>query len=386
MRIAIILSLAVFINSVIYPQINPRSDFNTEAAKIAASLSDHDLAAQVLLTGIDGKVDLVPAMKSLLQRIPAGGILLFKYNLDSSKDEVKKLLSSTADIISANTGIPPFMAVDHEGGMVHRFGAGVQRLPSPYSFWELAQTDSRAAAVSRAEILYRLSAKEIHELGISMVLGPVAEVLTAENSAFLETRSYGPDSDFVQKACSAFVNAMDSAGIACVLKHFPGNNSVDPHFGSSSIAYSRSSLDRMAGTFADLIKIIHIPSIMVSHNIFPARDALNNASLSDEIISVWLKKELGFSGIVLADDFSMKAITDRGIGAEDAVILALNAGTDMVMCWPSGLSRVHSAVMTALKNGRLPRSRLEDAASRILAEKLRYGLIPAGSTAAAGMR
>ena len=369
-----VLLFALLVCSRLFPQTPAYSFYYNEAASIAAALNDSDLAAQVLLTGIDGKVNLVPAMVSLLQRIPAGGIMLFKYNLDSTNDEVRKLLASTAAVVSARTGIVPFMAVDHEGGLVNRFGAGVQKLPSAYSFWELAQEKGEDFSLSQALDLYRQSAAQIRDLGITLALGPVAEILDDDNRAFLDTRSYGPDSDFVIKAAGAFVRAMDEAGIACAAKHFPGNSADDPHLGADTIAADRTSLDKMAEPFAALISSLHIPAVMVSHVIVPARDAANNASLSDEVISVWLRNELGFGGIVISDDFSMKAVSSRGISTEEAVVQALNAGVDMVMCWPSNLTSVHSAILSALNDGRLPRSRLADAAAHILAEKLRYNL------------
>jgi len=173
---------------------------SSASAEIAATLDDSDLAAQVLLTGIDGKAALTPAMRSILERIPAGGIMLFKNNLDTSKAEVKKLLSETALLVAARTGIVPFMAVDHEGGLVHRFGPGVMKLPSAFSFWELAQREGQDAAIEKAGTLYRRSAEEIRSLGITMVLGPVAETLDDDNRVFLQTRSYGPDPAFVQAA------------------------------------------------------------------------------------------------------------------------------------------------------------------------------------------
>ncbi|MCL2832887.1 MAG: glycoside hydrolase family 3 protein [Treponema sp.] len=377
MRLRAALLLITFVCPALFPQtpVIPKADTFPQAAVIAASLSDNDLAAQVLLTGIDGKINLVPAMISLLQKIPAGGILLFKYNLDSSNADVKKLLSQTAAIVSARTGIRPFMAADHEGGLVNRFGAGVQKLPSAYSFWELAQSEGIFAALSRADFLYRQSAAEIGGLGINMVLGPVAEILNDDNSDFLGTRSYGPDAGFTANAASVFIHAMETAGIACVPKHFPSSGAGDPHLGSDFIAADRPELDRLTWPFAALIKSIHVPAIMVSHVMVPAVDAVNNASLSNEVITVWLRKELGFDGIVIADDFSMKAVSDKGISTEEAVVRALNAGADMVMCWPSNLASVHAAIIAAVRSGSLPRAKLEVAVTRILAEKIRYGLI-----------
>jgi beta-N-acetylhexosaminidase len=91
------------------------------------------------------------------------------------------------------------------------------------------------------------------------------------------------------------------------------------------------------------------------------------------VIGTWLRGELGFDGIVLADDFSMGAAA--GLSPEEAVSAALNAGVDMVMTWPRNLTSVHNAILAALREGRLGRERLVEAAGRILYEKLRRGII-----------
>jgi len=351
------------------------SIYEKRAAEIAAALNDNDLAAQVLLTGIDGRLSLTPGMKDLLGKIPAGGILLFKYNLDSSRAEVKNLLSQSAGIVTGKDGIPPFMAVDHEGGLVNRFGDGVEKLPSAFSFWELARKEGREAALARAETLYRRSAAEIHELGITMVLGPVAETLNKDNRLFLDTRSYGPDPDFTQAAASVFIRSMDAAGIACAVKHFPGNTAADPHNGSSTLDAGKTELDALVKPFAGIIKNARPGAVLVSHAAVPALDSKNIASLSRPVIQGWLRGELGFDGIVLADDFSMGAVAAAGIDPVTAAVEALNAGVDMIMVWPKNLAAMHESILRALHDGRLPRERLLEAAGRIIAGKMRYGLI-----------
>ena len=374
-RSAVVTILLFIASFAAFAQTGDYARFDKQAAAIAASLDDNDLAAQVLLTGIDGRLSLVPAMRSLLERIPAGGIMLFRYNLDSSKEEVKKLLAESAAAAIGKAGIPPFMAVDHEGGLVHRFGPGVERLPSAYSFWELAQTEGRGAALTRAETLYRRSAAEIRELGITMVLGPVAEILDNDNRAFLETRSYGSDLDFVQSAASVFIRSMDAAGVVSVVKHFPGNSAADPHGGASFLNAGKNGLDEMTRPFAGIIRSLDVPALMVSHVMVPALDSQKNASLSRPVIEGWLRNELGFKGIVLADDFSMAAVAASGLSPAAAAVEALNAGVDLIMVWPQNIAAVHAAILEALRSGRLSRQRLREAAGRIIREKIRYGIV-----------
>lgn len=112
---------------------------------------------------------------------------------------------------------------------------------------------------------------------------------------------------------------------------------------------------------------------MLSHTLVPAIDPVEPASLSSGVISR-LKEQLGFGGIVLTDDLVMAALSRSG-GPGVAAVLALSAGADMLMV--SGgpaVEAVRKAVGAALADGRLRRDRLEDAATRIVAQKLRFGL------------
>ncbi|MDR1317514.1 MAG: hypothetical protein LBK13_11650, partial [Spirochaetales bacterium] len=85
------------------------------AARLAGSLDDRALAAQVLLTGIDGKGRIDSDMAELLSRIPAGGVMLFRYNLSVDKEEIAPFLRTVSDTVISGCGIAPLLAVDHEG-------------------------------------------------------------------------------------------------------------------------------------------------------------------------------------------------------------------------------------------------------------------------------
>jgi beta-N-acetylhexosaminidase len=351
----------------------------TRAEAIAASLDDSRLAGQVLLTGLDGNGALPSAMEALLRDISPGGIMLFRMNLDMDKPDAAAFLKTVSDLAAISLPdigtIPPFLAADHEGGAVHRFAEGVERLPPPLSYWEMAQQNGREYALGKIEEDAARSAAEIRALGISLNLAPVAETLNGENSAFLENRSYGPDSGFVAEASAAFVRGMAAAGLPCVVKHFPGNSAADPHSAASVLTGNRETLDKEIFPLARLIRENLSAGVMVSHAVVNAWDPGVNASRSPQVVTVWLRQNLGFSGIVLGDDFSMGAVSAAGIKEEDAAIEALNAGVDMVMTWPRSLGALHRAILGALKNGSLKRERLREAAARILYEKLRWGFI-----------
>jgi beta-N-acetylhexosaminidase len=364
---------AVLMLMAVFP--SPADESFWEQAKaLAASLDDRCLAAQVIMTGIDGKGSLGSAMAGLLRDVPAGALMLFRYNLDTPKEEVRSFLSGCGEFVGELAGIPPFIAVDHEGGSVHRFGAGVEKLPSALHWGEQAQVLGREAALAALEEAAGRSAREIHDLGINLNLAPVAEILNDDNRAFLDDRSFGSDAEFTAAASAVFVKAMEEAGVGCVAKHFPGNSAADPHSARSVIAGSRDAVDAMAAPFAAL-GAGSLAGIMVSHALIPARDPALIASLSPAVMGDWLRGELKFSGFILADDFSMAGASVRGLSPEAAAAASLAAGADMVMAWPGNLRSLHREILSAMKQDRLPRERLEEAAARIIAAKLALGII-----------
>jgi beta-N-acetylhexosaminidase len=359
------------------PPIVLLSDEEILAHEIIDSMSDAELAAQVLMTGIDGDEHLSSGMVELLQKTPAGAVMLFKYNLTGDTETIKNLLKETASYIKeSGKNIPPFIAVDHEGGLVHRFGGGLTRLPAARLYWEKAQSGDRKAVLEMLNADAFSSGNELAALGINMNLAPVAEIENDENILFLDTRSYGPDSDFVSDAVSSFSDGMMRSGVLPVLKHFPGSSSTDPHLGIAVMEQSREELAAMIMPFQKSIQNGKARAMMISHSIVSAIDPDKNGSLSNPIIQDWLRTDLGFNGIIIADDFSMQAVTSRGIQAEDAIIEALNAGINIVMVWPKDLQKNTTAILSALDNGTLSRETLASRAEIILLEKIKLGVIP----------
>ncbi|MDR1837680.1 MAG: glycoside hydrolase family 3 protein [Treponema sp.] len=341
------------------------------AEEIALSLDDRLLAAQILVCGIDGKGGLPPHMKTLLEEFPAGAVMLFRYNLDTDNDSIRVLLSQTVSLINGESGIPPFMAVDHEGGTVNRFRRGTADLPAASSYWELFLEEGLKTALEKIENDSFKSGSEISGLGINMNFAPVAELLNAGNRDFLQSRSYGPDPLFTAEAAAAFVRGMERAGVLCVVKHFPGSAGSDPHYSSSVLNGDRAALDSLVFPFAALIKN-GARAVMAAHSSVPALDT-KIASLSPAVMEDWLKRDLGFNGIIISDDFSMAAAGRNR--PEEAAVESIAAGADMVLVWPANIRRTHRALISALEDGRLSRERIREAAQRVIYEKIRMGLL-----------
>jgi beta-N-acetylhexosaminidase len=217
-------------------------------------------------------------------------------------------------------------------------------------------------------------------LGINLNFAPVAEYLNENNAGFLNDRSYGPDPAFVTNAAAAFIAGMEAAGVLCAVKHFPGSAGTDPHYFPSVLREDRAALAELTAPFEFLIRDGRARAVMVSHSVVPALDAANTASLSPAVMDGWLRRELGFNGIIVCDDFSMGAVSlgaggESRLRPETAAVRSLAAGADMVLVWPRDLRRTHREIQAALDDGRLSRERLREAAGRIIFEKIRFGMI-----------
>jgi beta-N-acetylhexosaminidase len=333
-------------------------------------MSDEELVGQAMIIGVDGVGELSNGSRAILSLVRPGAVILFGFNV---AEDPRSVASLAADIRSAagvpaladGAALPPFVAIDHEGGAVFRFKGGLTRLPP-------ARTMGRAGAAAAAAA-GAAAGSELRAVGVTMNAAPVVEALTQANRAFLADRAWSDDPATSGRLAAAFIEACQSSGAAAVAKHFPGNAAADPHRGLPVLDVSRAALE---GAFlAPFRRAVDagVSAIMLSHALVPAIDPGLPVSLSPLAIAL-LKDELGFRGIVLTDDLQMAALSGRG-GAGEAAIAALSAGADMVMVSGGRTARdARADILAALADGRLSRSRLEDAAARVVAQKLRFGL------------
>jgi beta-N-acetylhexosaminidase len=352
------------------PESLHRTEYLQRAAQLTASMSKKNLCAQVLLTAVNGREAVSERTRRLLADVPTGGIALFAYNISPDPEKTRTFIEELCRCISG-VSIPPFVAADQEGGGVQRI-RGKAALPPPLSYWERFSTQPETAAraiLAAVEQEAAVAGRELRRIGVTLNLAPVAEVLTAGNQPFLKSRSYGPDAAFTVGAAAAFIRGMESAGVASNIKHFPGNSAADPHRSKAVLNMSGAELETLVAPFGELILRETPAAVMVSHVIVPAWDS-KPCSLSP--VAVKRLREMGFTGIIMADDFAMAA---AGSPAEICAVEALAAGVDLIMTWPDNLQKVHQAILSAIEAGKLSEERIREAAERIIYQKLRYGVI-----------
>ena len=296
-----------------------------------------------------------------------GGILLFTQDYkDASgnwltQDAFAEKLAALQDAAESDTGIPLLIGSDEEGGTVTRASRNPNlfpsKFPSPQSLFETVGLEGLLADTQQYN-------SRLHSLGITVNFAPVCDVSTNPKD-FIYERSFGQNAQTTADYIAQVVAAMSDAGIASVLKHFPGYGSnADTHTG---IAVDERPYEQfLAEDYLPFAAGIGAgaPFVLVSHNIVTCLDSSYPASLS----AAWheqLRSHLGFEGVILTDDLDTGAVKAYADGGNIAV-LALQAGNDMIVC--SDLTQI-GAVIAAVQDGTLSEETIDSACRRGLAAK-----------------
>jgi beta-N-acetylhexosaminidase len=354
-----------------------------------ASLDLEEKAAQVLLIGVEGAGMPSAESEALLERMPVGGVVLFSFNLPGEPADAARYTAALQAASARGWGprnassgrsrsgspIPLIVAIDHEGGSVFRFkGEGITHIP-PAS--EVGERGARYAS-----LLGHAAGAELRALGFNMALAPVVELLTDENKSFLGSRSYGRSGKQTDAAAGAYIEGLQAERVAAVAKHFPGNAGADPHKVLPELRLSRRDYDRdYLPRFASAMRR-GVSSVMLSHVVFTAIDPERPASLSPALVRGELRRRLGFRGVAITDDLGMRALTATS-APEKSAVEALSAGADLLMLVDMREAPgVRDAIAAAVKDGRLPAARLDEAVRRVLALKSRFKMDAALDTSA----
>ncbi|MDR1932658.1 MAG: hypothetical protein LBQ57_07560 [Spirochaetales bacterium] len=359
-----------------YPADTPPPAAGTEkslARALARAMTIEEKCAQILMIAAGTEPSLPKDFAELIKTVPAGAVLLLGYNIAESPGKIMNLSADFQKTAAAvGKGIPFLIALDHEGGTVYRLGGAATRIPGAAragAFLEKkdAQPESRNAALFR---LYRSSAAQLSLLGFSLNLAPVLEPLSEANKEFLRHRSYAGDAGTVSRAGGIFIDAMRAGGVLAVGKHFPGTGGGDPH---EKLTYINLDMPQDILPFRDAARVHALGALMVSHSVAPALDPALPVSVSPPALS-WIRRHLDFEGIILTDDVNMKALSAQR-SPEEAAVMAVAAGADMIMYLDErGITKVHAALVGAVREERLPEPRLEEAVTRILEQKLKLDM------------
>ena len=299
-----------------------------------------------------------------------GGLLLFGRDYKDADGNWLSADDFTAKLASyqAAADLPLFIGSDEEGGTVTRASRNPNLFSSPLKSPQELYAAAGMDGLLEETLRYN---ERLKALGINVNFAPVCVVSTDKND-FIYARSFGKDAQTTADYIAKAVTEYEAAGVACVLKHFPGyGNNVDTHTGIAVDERSYETFETSdflpfsAGIAAGA------PFVLVSHNIVNCMDASLPASLSPKVHEI-LRGTLGFDGLIVTDDLAMDAVKSYAQDGSVAV-LALQAGNDMIVT--TDYQTQIPQVIAAVQAGEIDEREIDAHVYRVLHEKQTLGLI-----------
>ena len=331
-------------------------------------LSIEELVGQTFMIAIDTDIAIAREADVRSGRLGGGMLRWDRFTGDEARAMSEKMREWSA---ASPHGIPFWFSTDHEGGPTftqRRYGVA----PFPGSM-ALGAAGSTELARGAAEA----TARELRALGVSITFAPSLDVNSNPANPIIGLRSYGQDPALVTRLGLAALQGYRDGGILAVPKHFPGHGdtSDDSHLGLPVSTKTLSELEKTElAPFRAAIKG-GAEAVMPAHMVFPALGAPPSTpvTLSSAVIDGFLRGKLGFKGLVFSDSLDMGAILNV-YGSSESAVLALLAGNDVLLIGKGDYPTAFSAVVDAVKSGRIPRARVEASVARILEAKRRLGL------------
>ncbi len=259
------------------------------------------------------------------------------------------------------------MLIDQEGGRVARLSPPHwPALPPARAIGLLAERD-RGAGVEAARSSGRIIGVMLNDLDIDVACAPVADLLLPETHGVIGDRAYSDDPALVSALAEAVCDGLADAGVTPIVKHIPGHGraTADSHLALPRIAASRDELER-----ADFVTFQGAPATawaMVAHCVYTAFDKDRPASISPTVISEAIRGSIGFEGLLIADDISMKALS--GSLADNAAA-TLAAGCDLTLHCSGDLAEMRQIAPVVSQLSDAAAERLERSGAKVRAAKM----------------
>jgi beta-N-acetylhexosaminidase len=295
------------------------------------------------ISGCEG-TSLSKAEREFFAKANPWGLILFQRNCNSSA----QITALTADFREAVGRKDAPVLIDQEGGRVQRMSPTAnpewRKYPSAARFGALYKS-CPLHALRAARNVGRLMAEDLESVGITVNCLPVLDLPQADGHAIISDRAYDTTPEIILALSRAHVAGFYDGGVLPVMKHIPGHGraTVDSHKELPRVMSSRAQLE--ATDFRTFAGFADCPMAMTAHVVFDVIDKHNPITLSKRAIRDVIRKQLGFNGLLMTDDLSMKALS--GSFAEKTAA-ALEAGCDMVLHCNGVLSEMQQVAEAAL--------------------------------------
>lgn len=327
-----------------------------------SKMTVHEKIGQIMMIGLRGN-SITNSDIQHIREINPGGIVLYARNLKESTSIAR--ISEEIMGISLYKELPLFLAIDQEGGIVHRIEDTPYRPPA-------APAIGAAGSEKLAFDVGLSVGSALRKLGINMNFAPVLDVASYIESSPMTQRSFGDNAELVATLGTAYIKGLKKGGVLSTGKHFPGigRTSEDSHQVLPRITWNTANeKEEDLKPFRDAINA-GVDCIMVGHVIGVPGDDMNPVSLSSYWMTELLRKEMDFEGLIMVDNIEMQAI-ETVISFPDAAVKAFLGGADIIMVShePDTQRRVFEALLNAFQENVINRERLDKSIRRIFKAK-----------------
>lgn len=339
----------------------PSAEDKARAKALAAAMTPSQKAGAVLVQEYYGTDP--GAAAALAQRLHLGGTILMGDNIPltgSGVVDIPALRQTVAALKKPGQQREwgSILTIDQEGGTVARLRAPLTEWPTPMTLGAAGDEELTRSASKGLNA-------ELAALGITLNNSTVADATIGAADPTIGSRSFGEDPELVGTMAVASAEGAAQAGVVPVIKHFPGHGSLtaDSHLGLP--VQDKSLAELTASDFVPFQKAIDhgVGVIMMGHIAVPALEQGVPSSLS--AASYKQLRSMGFEGVIMTDALNMGAITAE-YGSGEAAVRALAAGADLLLM-PADVEQAHAGILSAVSSGRVPQSRLTEAAEHVIA-------------------
>jgi beta-N-acetylhexosaminidase len=280
------------------------------------------MSRRAFICGLSGP-ELSLAERDFIACMRPAGIILFARNVENP-GQVRLLIEAA----KSAAGGPILMLVDQEGGRVQRLKEPHwPRYPAARAFAQMG-LQSRPHAWQAAKLSARMMAQDLHALGFNTTCAPVLDVPVPGADNIIGDRAYDEDWQTVIALGQAVADALLASGILPVMKHIPGHGraTADSHLALPVVETPLGEL--RASDFRPFASLRHLPMAMTAHVVFTAVDPAAPVTLSAKAIGEIIRSEIGFDGLLMSDDLSMRALSGT---FEERTRACLAAGCDLAL-------------------------------------------------------
>lgn len=353
----------------VYTQVKNQADQPSQPDQqksISDMISDMGLEekiGQMIIAGISGTT-MDTNTKNLITKYKVGGIIFYQNNLVNPTQAVQFLNQMKSE---SDPNLPLLLGVDQEGGRVTRLPGGLVNFP----------TNKEIGAINNSQFSYNVGTilgKELKGFGLNLDFAPVLDINSNPKNPVIGDRSYGNNSEIVSKLGIQTFKGIQSQNIIPTIKHFPGHGdtSVDSHFELPIVNKSLKQLKELELIPFEQAINSGADVVMIAHILMPKLDAAFPSSMSQNIITGILRKQMDYSGVVITDDMTMKAIIDHytiGRGAVESV----KAGSDIILVGHgyNNIVEIISSLKIAVQKKEITDQRINESVSRIYNTKVK---------------